>query len=138
MHSCRDKYAFLCFGFFTIRITFLRSYSDILTSISRQSPAKGAPVDEVLGESVALNPRQIVAQVGVSVGEAVGEVDLVVSLSEGVCEGQSVVATIPPIAFAFECVPMVADIMTDSVPGELFRAVAAHLGEAKHAHSLIV
>ena len=66
------------------------------------------------------------------------EINLIVRLRERVREGQSEVAPIPAISFAFEGVPVVADVVADAVPGELLGAVAAHLREAKYAHTLIV
>ena len=66
------------------------------------------------------------------------EVDLIVVLSESVRKGQCVIASIPTIPFALECVPMIANVVTDTVPRELLWPVSTHLREAEDSHALII
>ena len=138
MNPCRYKYAFLRFRFFAVRIALFRSDCDILAAVACQSPAKCASIDEILAKAIALYSRQIVAQVRVCVGEAVGEVDLVAILGERVRESQCKVAPAPPIAFAFESVGVVADVLANSVPRELFGPVTTQLRETEDSHALII
>ena len=66
------------------------------------------------------------------------EVDLIVLLGESVRKGQCVIASIPTISFALERVPMIADVVADTVPRELLWPVSTHLREAKDSHTLII
>ena len=121
--SRRDEYAFLGFRFLTIRISLFRRDRDILTSIAGQCPAQRAPIDKVLREAVPLDPRQIITQISVSVWEAVSEVHLIVVLSEGMREGQSEVASAPPITLTLERICIVTDVVADTMPRELLRTI---------------
>ena len=73
-------------------------------------------MEEILAEPVPLNPAQIISQVTVRVREAVGEVHLIVRLSESVRECQRVVASTESIALSFEAVLVVVDIGAHTVP----------------------
>ena len=95
-------------------------------------------MEEILTEPVPLDPAQIICQVTVRVGEAVGEVDLVMRLSKRVRECQRVVASAESIAFSFEAVLVVVDASAHTVPTELLGAITRVLGEAKDAHAVIV
>ncbi len=138
MHTCGNEDTFFRFAFLAIGVLILRRDGDILATVACQRPAKCTPVEEILGEAVSLNAGEILHQVRVGVGEAVGEVNLVVRLCELVREGQRVVAPAEAIALPLEAVLLVVYVRADSVPGELVRAVSRVLRERKHAHAIVV
>lgn len=66
------------------------------------------------------------------------EVDGVIVLCEGVRECQGKVASIKAVTFTLESVRVVANVVTDAMPRQLFGAVTAQLREGKDSHSLVI
>ena len=57
------------------------------------------------------------------------EVNLIVCCRESMRECQCVIGATESIAFSLETIPVVADVMADTVPGKLFRPVFRGLRE---------
>ena len=53
-------------------------------------------------------------------------------------ESQRVIAATKPIAFTLEAILVVADVLADAMPGELFWPISCRLREAEHAHAIVV
>ena len=66
------------------------------------------------------------------------EIDRIICLLKSVRESQSVIASAETVTLTFETVLMVANVLADTMPGELFGAVSGYLGEAEHAHAVVV
>ena len=124
MNSRRNEDAFFGLAFFAVRVLVLARDGDVLAPVAGKRAAQRAPIDEVLGEPVTFDLGQVVAQVGVSVGEAVREIDLVVAFCESVCPRQCVVAAIKAVTFALESVLIVGNVAAYTVPAQLLWSIS--------------
>ena len=66
------------------------------------------------------------------------KVDLVIGFSERVRESQGIVAPAPAISFPLESIGVVADVVANSMPGQLLRSIPTQLGEAQDSHTLVI
>ena len=124
MDSRRNEDAFFGLAFLTIRVLVLACDGDVLAPVACQCAAQGASIDKVLGEPISLYPGQVVAQVGVGVGEAVRKIYLIVAFSESVSPRQCVVAAIKAVTFALESVLIVGNVAAYTVPAQLLWSIS--------------
>ena len=134
----RDEDASLCLTLLTMRVLLLRSNRDVFTAVASECAAESASIHKVLREAIPFNPGQIVAQIRISIREAVGEVHLIIALGEGVRECQRVIAAIETVTLTLEAVRMIGDVAPDTMPAQLRGAVTRQLRKTKHPHTLVV
>ena len=124
MDSRRNEDAFFGLAFFAVRVLVLACDGNVLAPVASQCAAQGASIDKVLGKPISLYPGQIVAQVGVGVGETVRKIHLIVAFCESVRPRQRVVAAIEAVTFALESVLIVGDVAAYTVPAQLLWSIS--------------
>ena len=84
MNSRWYKYTFLVEGLVRLRVFVFRCDCYEITSVAGQCSRQHSAVKVVLGVGSALNLLQVLAQIGISVGKAVAEVNGIVCGVESV------------------------------------------------------
>jgi len=139
MHSRRNKHTFFRHRPLRLGIFVLTCDGYIFAAIASQGSAQYLTIKEVAGKGQFFDCVEVITKVGVSVGERMSEVHLVIVTRKRVSECETVVALyIPELAVvSFEVVLIVTDVGASAVPAYVLILPVVN-AEAQHSHTEIV
>mmetsp|Transcript_43346 Transcript_43346/g.41753 ORF Transcript_43346/g.41753 Transcript_43346/m.41753 type:complete len:541 (-) Transcript_43346:140-1762(-) len=137
VHPRRYQHPFLVQRLLRLRVLVLARDSQVLTLVPSQCPAQSVPMEKVLGVGVFFDGAEVIAEVGVGEGEAVGEVDLVQVRVEFMDEGEGVVIASHFQVLPAEAILVVKDVAPYSMPSFVL-VLFGVLGEGEDLHAVVV